>query len=265
MPFEDEFSHALWQAADDAPPPSVEAMAVGAQRRGERRKRRRTIVAGAAAVVLLAGAGGLVLQLRSSATPTVVSAAPVTATADTGRSAAPTSAGKVVTAAQMLELLRARLPAGLALTAPMSKGSDGPQRGPVQEAMAGFTITDARGKGGVVVSVTRVGVMDPASRGFCPPSASSTPTCTGTAQPDGSYLWVNRAARAVGGEQLWEAILAKADGTLVTVSSSNLPGPGAGAQGPTRDAPVLDTPQLSAIVLDPVWQQVAAALGGSVA
>ncbi|PBC70534.1 hypothetical protein BX265_5074 [Streptomyces sp. TLI_235] len=265
MPFEDQLSHALRQAVDAAAPPSVESMAVGAQRLGQRRRRRRTVVAGAAAVALFAGAGALTIHQRPAATvagpaPTGSATGPAGTSARPASPAAPTTPAPV-TGARMLELFRARLPAGLALSKPLGPGSEattGPGR-LLPHAMAGFSVTDARGEGSVTVEVIRDPPGNASERSFCPPP-TKTPTCTVTPRPDGAVLTVNRPKAAAGGEQRWQVDLLGADGTLVTVASSNIPGPPTRAEGPTRDAPVLDTAQLTAVALDPVWQQVAAGL-----
>ncbi|WP_431677716.1 hypothetical protein [Kitasatospora sp. KL5] len=265
MPFEDQFSHALRQAVDAAPPPSVDSMAVGAQQRGRRRKRRRTVVAGAAAVALLAGAGALTAHQKPTTTatgPAPTSSATGTAQASASpASPAATGVPVPVTAQQMLELFRARLPAGLALSKPMGLGSEttlGPGR-PLRRAMAAYGVTDARGEGSVIVEVIRQRPGNPSERSFCPPP-TDPPTCTATPRPDGAVLTVNRAKRAAGGEQEWQVNLLGADGVQVSVRSSNIPGPPTTATKPTRDAPVLDTAQLTAIALDSVWQQVAVGL-----
>ncbi|GAA2828813.1 hypothetical protein GCM10010441_61590 [Kitasatospora paracochleata] len=254
MSFEDELTRALRQAVDDAPPPSVEGIAFGAHQRGTRHKRRRAVFAGAAAVVLLAGAGTLAAQLRPAATVAAPAAQPSTTAPSTAPSTEPT-----VTVERMLDLLRERLP-GATLSTPVGlvRGGDD-QHAPVRTASAAFTVTDSRGSSSVRVMVVRLEPRNPSTTTYCPPGSTPT-TCTVTARPDGSRLTAYRPEAALGGEQVWVVTLLKPDGTQVIADSGNLPGPGSKADGPTRDAPVLDTPQLSALATDPVWQSVSDAI-----
>lgn len=272
MPFEDEFSHALREAADAAPPPPLERLAVGAQQRGRRRRQRRVVVASAAAVAVLAAGGTLALRERPSATaagpgPVAATAGPTSpGTASPTPSPSPTpvasSSATPMTADQMLALLRGRLPAGLQLSNPMGQGTEPTPNAMLQMTMAAFTITDNRGSGGVELIVSRSAPSsDLASNSQCAPTPhGATPTCTSSALPGGGYLRVNLPARAAGGEQVWTADLWQPDGVHVEASAGNLPGPGTRANGPTRDAPVLNGDQLTALALDPVWQPVGAAL-----
>ncbi|GAA2746940.1 hypothetical protein [Kitasatospora cinereorecta] len=259
MSFEDELTRALRQAVDDAPPPSVEGIAFGAHQRGTRHKRRRAVVAGAAAVVLLAGAGTFAAQLRPAATVALPPAQSSTSPSPATTASASPSAEPAVTVDRMLDLLRERLP-GAALSTPVGqvRGGDD-QHAPVRTASAAFTVTDSRGSSSVLVRVVRFEPLNPSTRTFCPQGSTAT-TCTVTARPDGSRLTVNRSEAALGGEQVWDVTLLKPDGTQVIAESGNLPGPGSKADGPTRDAPVLDTPQLSALATDPVWQSVSDAI-----
>lgn len=260
MEFEYEFSHALRQIAEREVPPHVGDMAAGAQLRGTRRKRRRTIATTVATVAVMAGVGvgALTFQVRPAATE--ASSAPATVLA-----AASSAAPKITTPAtstEMLGLFRERLPAGLSLSDPLGIGSDTPpQKVPANlpplppRAAAEYVITDARGQGSVQITIVRWKDGETKSKDIC----QSTPTCTSSEQPGGGTLRVNRPTRSAFG-LVWDVTYSKAGGALVTVTSSNLPGPGTHADGPTRDAPVLDTPQLQAIALDPVWQEVGKAL-----
>jgi hypothetical protein len=81
-----------------------------------------------------------------------------------------------------------------------------------------------------------------------------------TVQPGGAYLTVYLPDRPASGEQDWHASLQSPDGTTVTVSSGNIPGPGSDRHTPYPNGPLLTGPQLAALALDPAWHTAAAAL-----
>jgi hypothetical protein len=263
MPFEDEFSHALRETAEASPPARLGLLATGAAERGRRRKRRRALTAGVATVAAVACASVLAFQLRPAAGP----AGP----ADLGRSAGPASAAPAASAsastgpspsaatgaAQLLEVLRAKLPAGLQVSRPMSwgGGTSGPRAGLLEAA---YTVTNGTATGSVQITVNRVapGALQDAD-GACEPGLTG---CTSVRQSDGGRLKIYRPARGAGGDQNWDATLRRPDGTVVSVSAGNLPGPGTGRTEPYPNAPLLTAEQLGALALDPAWQPFAASL-----
>jgi hypothetical protein len=123
---------------------------------------------------------------------------------------------------------------------------------------AAYTVTDGTATGGVEVTVNRLaaGAL-PADAGGCEAGITG---CTSVTQPDGARLTIHRPARAPGGEQLWDAYLRRPDGTMVTVSAGNIPGPGTGLTEPYPNGPLLTGDQLGALALDPVWRPFAASL-----
>ncbi|GAA4984813.1 hypothetical protein [Kitasatospora paranensis] len=264
MPFEDEFSHALRETAEASPPARLGLIATGAAERGRRRKRRRALTASVATVAAVACAGMLAFQLRPANGPTgpldpgrsagPASAAPASASASASTGPSPSAA---TGPAQLLEVLRAKLPAGLQASRPMSsgRGTSGPGAGLLE---VGYTITNGTGTGSVQVTVNRVapGALQDAD-GACEPGLAG---CTSVRQSDGGRLRIYRPARAAGGEQTADATLRRPDGTVVSVSAGNLPGPGSGRTEPYPNAPLLTAEQLGALALDPVWQPFAASL-----
>ncbi|MFJ1705889.1 hypothetical protein [Kitasatospora sp. NPDC088346] len=252
---EDDFSHALRAAAQSAPPAPLELMAAGAAQRGRRRRRRHAVIASAAAVAALGCLGAFTLQLR----PASEDAGRTPATAPAAASPSPSASAQApADAGRLLELFASKLPADLRLSRPV-KHDPGPAGSPAAGLMtAGYTATDGRGTGGVEISISR-GVPHgrTAGDGGCGPD---TADCTTAAQPDGSYLTVHRPERALGGEQVWRAVLRRPDGTVVSVSAGNVPGPGSGRSEPYPNAPLLSPDQLSALALDPAWPPMAAGL-----
>ncbi|MGC0313370.1 hypothetical protein [Kitasatospora acidiphila] len=262
MPFEDDFSNALREAADASEAPPVQLMATGAAQRGRRTKRRRTVLAATASVAVLAVAGTLAVKLGAPVTrpapATNLSAAADSASPSRSAAQADVAAPKSMTGDQMLALFKTKLPSGLQLTRPLGQGTGSDSQSGIQEAMAGYTVVDSKGSGGVEITVTHQKADLNSAGMVCSPGWTN---CTRTAQPDGSYLRLDLPPKAAGGEQLWAVQLQRPDGIVVTASSSDLPGPGQPmSPTPTRDAPVLTADQLKVIALDPVWLQVGAAL-----
>ncbi|TQF06026.1 hypothetical protein E6W39_32175 [Kitasatospora acidiphila] len=260
MPFEDDFSNALREAADASEAPPVQLMATGAAQRGRRTKRRRAVLAATASVAVLAVAGTLAVQLRPAASHRATTDLNAAASVSASHPAAQADSvdPKPMTDDQMLALFKSKLPSGLQLTRPLGQGTETNSQSGIQEAMAGYTVVDSKGSGGVEITVTHQRADLNSADMLCSPAWTN---CTRTAQPDGSYLRLDLPPKAVGGEQLWAVQLQRPDGIVVTASSSDLPGPGAPmSPDPTRDAPVLTADQLKAIALDPVWLQVGAAL-----
>ncbi|MDH6115185.1 hypothetical protein P3T36_004104 [Kitasatospora sp. MAP12-15] len=263
MPFEDEFSHALREAAEASPPTSVELLAIGAAQRGRRRKRRRTVVASASAMAAMACVGVLTLQLRPSAdvsSPSTVGTTADPATPAATRKLPPlTPVPAPVTSGQLLELFKAELPADLRLSNAMTQ--DGSAGGSVQ-LTAAYTATDGHHTGGVEINLTRA-PAHPGQRASVGPCSGGIPDCTTTAEPGGASLSLYLPAQAAGGEQNWTATLDRPDGSALTISAGNIPGPGSGRDTPYPNAPLLSAAQLTALALDPVWQPLMANPGGT--
>ncbi|MCC9307287.1 hypothetical protein LN042_09255 [Kitasatospora sp. RB6PN24] len=260
MPFEDDFSNALREAADASEPPPVQLMAAGAAQRGRRTKRRRAILTATASVAVLAVAGTLAVQSPPASSHSAVTDLSAAASVSASASVDP----KPVTGDQMLALFKSKLPAGLQLSAPRSQGTEQNDAGAVQMALAAYTAADGQGKGTVEITVTRQKADLNTKDLACD---STWQGCTRTRQADGSYLRLDLPPKADGshpdqgaaGSQLWAVQLQRPDGTVVTASSSNIPAPGQGST--MANGPFLTADQLKALALDPVWPQVGAALG----
>ncbi|MCX4749860.1 hypothetical protein OG455_30830 [Kitasatospora sp. NBC_01287] len=272
MSFEEEFSHALREAATDSPPVAVDLLALGAAERGQRRKRRRTVLASAATVALLAGVGALTLQPRPSAeaagpsadgrgAPTVSAAASGSPTTTPSPSApSPStpspSATAPVSAEQLLELFKTKLPGGLQLSDPMARDNvDG-----VSNRFAALTVTDGRGSSSVEITIQHAPPWPNPTKPPIGNCLTTDPDCVGTAQPGGAYLLAYHPPRAAGGAQQWSAMFDRPDGARVIVDESDVPGPGTGRTEPYANALLLSPEQLSALALDPVWAPLAVGL-----
>lgn len=261
MPFEDDFSNALREAADASEAPPVQLMATGAAQRGRRTKRRRTVLAATASVAVLAVAGTLAVKLGAPVThpapATNLSAAADSASPSRSAAQADVAAPKSMTGDQMLALFKTKLPSGLQLTRPLGQGTGSDSQSGIQEAMAGYTVVDSKGSGGVEITVTHQKADLNSAGMVCSPAG---PTAPGPPSPTAA-ICASTCPQGRRRRQLWAVQLQRPDGIVVTASSSDLPGPGQPmSPTPTRDAPVLTADQLKVIALDPVWLQVGAAL-----
>ncbi|MGF1426067.1 hypothetical protein [Kitasatospora sp. LaBMicrA B282] len=203
----------------------------------------------------------------ATATPTAPASAPASASAS---ASAPPSLGPVDDAT-MLELFRARLPAGLQLSQPQSQGARTAQGttahpssvAPPGMAMASFTITDGQGAASTMIQVYRQPVSSQGQADTSCPPASPPQGGPCTVRPDGSTLLItDRGLAPSSGEQfqpwLRSAKLQLPTGLVVTVATENAPDQG---RAPADRATVpLTVDQLSSIALDPVWLAVGAQL-----
>ncbi|WP_457034415.1 hypothetical protein [Kitasatospora sp. P5_F3] len=207
----------------------------------------------AVAAVLVVGTTGLGLsRLGPAAAPGPLPPAAMS----TSPGPVPSSPAPVTPtdSAQLLELLRGKLPSGLQLGAPyrVDPGGQWPSGEPSRVLAAGFALTKGSGRGGVGITFSRTSLLSTTN---CP-----KPTCTAARQPDGTKLTV-RQLTDPSGLQNWSAVLEWPDGAEVMVSASNDPGKdGEDGTRPYTNAPLLGLPELSAIVLDPAWGQVVAGL-----
>ncbi|MFI9275773.1 hypothetical protein ACIGXM_34495 [Kitasatospora sp. NPDC052896] len=257
MSFEDDFSHALREAAEAVPPAPLDLLVASAVRRGRRRRQRRAMVGAAGTVAALACVGALTLQLRSGAAPAAaeVDAAPHPKPVTSVLASPPGTAGATpsapVSADRLLALFKSKLPADLRLSSPFTLDQTS---GPV----AAYTATDGNGTGSVEITISHAAprAIPTASSDYC--GKPAIPGCVATAQPDGGELTVQLPPRAASGQQLWSATLNRPDGTTVMVSAGNIPGPDSGRATPYPNGPLLSGTQLSDLALDPLWQQVAA-------
>ncbi|BFV58554.1 hypothetical protein KCMC57_up36580 [Kitasatospora sp. CMC57] len=226
--------------------------------RGRSARRLRTLTG------IATGAGGVAavcvvaLTLAPAATvqpPAPPAARSTTATPSVVATPAPTGA------AELLELLRSKVPTGLKLSNPwtLDRTSDIPLTPgvSVKHAAAAYIASDGSGTGNIRIEVGRAA---PSADGTVHPPACNIPGCTVTAQPDGGFLTLSLPARAAGGEQDWRATVQRPDGTTVTAGAGNIPGPGSDRKEPYPNPPLLTGVQLSALALDPAWHQAAAAL-----
>lgn len=285
MPFEDEFSHALREAADAEPPTPVMVLAMGAAQRGQRRKRRNTLLTSAAAVATATCVGLLAMQLSSisdaagrnsevtsaAAAPSgteaalVPGAAPSASAAPTGArpsvastASARTTSPTEVTADQFGSLFKSKLPANLQLSSPMAtKGQHAPQ------LVSAYAAKDGDRNGAVEIDISKAGSHGPqATAGPC---SHPVADCTTTTEADGSTLTVYLPAKDADGSQEWTAFLRRPDGGVVQVMASNLQPSADHPYQVYANAPMLDGTQLSAIALDPAWQPLITGLGGATA
>ncbi|GAA3029336.1 hypothetical protein GCM10020229_45950 [Kitasatospora albolonga] len=151
------------------------------------------------------------------------------------------------TGPELLEALRTRIPAGLSTGTPWV-----PQQSSYQKYV-GFQLRAGTATGNLRVDVSRP-TTGPLRAAPC-----AMANCTDTDLPGGAQLQLYLPAPAAGGEQDWRATVRRPDGTMVTVSSGNIPGPGEGP-GVHRNAPLLTGPQLTELAVDPLWHQVALTL-----
>ncbi|MDH6135624.1 hypothetical protein P3T37_005040 [Kitasatospora sp. MAA4] len=248
MPFDDNFSQALREAAELAPEIPMDTLVDGAQSRSRRRTvRRRTAVAASAAGVLLAGLA--VTQLQPSGSSL--------ATSD-GRSSQ-------ITGAFMDRTFKSLLPPGR-VTEDQGAGIgqvDPPGAGP----RATLKFDDGHGAGMINLSTNRVPA--PVARGAqdteCPdPFTSPDANCVRTVRPDGSILLVNKLALRPGGPLTWNVTWTGTDGRQIRIDEYNSV---TAAPPTTRPEPPLSIEQVTAIetssAWDPVFEQFAAPASGA--
>ncbi|RKE05099.1 hypothetical protein [Streptomyces sp. TLI_171] len=220
--------------------------------RGQRLRRIRQAQL-AAAAVLVVGTSGLGLTwLGPAAAPgPLPPAATSTAPGPLPSSTAPVTP---TDSAQLLDLLRGKLPSGLQLSAPfrVDPGGQWPSGEPSKVLAAGFALTKGSGRGAVGITFSRTSLLSTTN--------CTEPSCTATRQPDGTTLMVRQLADA-SGLQTRSAVLEWPDGSEVMVVASNDPGE-EGKDGTRHysNAPLLGLPEVSALVLDPAWRQVMAGL-----
>ncbi|GAA4877417.1 hypothetical protein GCM10023235_66720 [Kitasatospora terrestris] len=220
--------------------------------RGRRLRRIRQAQLAVAAVLVVGTAGLGLSRLGPAAAPGPLPPAAMS----TSPGPVPSSTAPVAPtdSAQLLDLLRGKLPSDLQLSAPfrVDPGGQWPSGEPSKVLAAGFALTKGSGRGGVGITFSRTSLLSTAK--------CTKPTCTATRQPDGTTLMVRQLADA-SGLQTWSAVLEWPDGSQVMVTASNNPG-GDGEDGtrPYTNAPLLGLSELSAIALDPAWRQVMAGL-----
>ncbi|MEU5389482.1 hypothetical protein ACFVT9_22290 [Kitasatospora cineracea] len=277
-----EVSRALRDLADRhgpaGPAPVAELLHRGRRRRGLRLAAVTGSVAAVAAVAVLGATA-----LGGGASPTTTAAGPAgggTASASTSASAsASASSGATrtgqVTAGQLAELLKSRLPAGYhpdgdptlignggvgSSDEELQKLAEQHSRAPV----AGRTVRDEIGAGYTVTNGTKTGTVqitvmsgpapaEPLTSDLC----NKRPDCSVTKQPDGSTVMLYLPKMPPDLPQVWQADLYRPDGVQVLAESGNVPLPGHG-QDLYAGPPPMTGEALTALVLDPVWTQGAA-------
>ncbi|MEV4560579.1 hypothetical protein AB0K51_26785 [Kitasatospora sp. NPDC049285] len=228
--------------------------------RGRRARRLRTLTATATASCAVAVLAATTLVLAPSG-PAAAPVAPSTGSASASASSgsptpSPSPTPTALTAAQLLEMLRAKLPPSLRLSEPWTHGPGpnglGASTGPTAISVAAaFTVTDGAHTGTAEIEISHVA---PGNR----PDTCDIAFCTVTPQPGGGSLTVYLPDYP-GVPQVWRATLRRPDGTLITASAGNVPGAVSASMELYPNPPLLDGPQLTALALDPAW--LAAATG----
>ncbi|MFG2824302.1 hypothetical protein ACGFX4_33340 [Kitasatospora sp. NPDC048365] len=260
---DERIAHALHDLADrrtttDAPGPLGSVGSVGPVgpvpvaellRRGRRSRRLRTLTrtVTAAGAVALACTTGIALAPGGATTPTPAPPAAHSTSAPAPATSSPSPTATPATADQALDLLRSKLPGTLRLSLPWTAGPPPKGLPGAYRIAAAYTVTDGSRTGSVRIEIARAA---PRTADPCP-----IPDCTVTALPDGSQLTVYLPT--VGDLQDWRAELRRPDGTFITASAGNIPGPGDKRRDPYPNSPLLDGAQLTALAQDPVWHQLA--------
>lgn len=256
----EEMSRALRELADrqpGGPAPVTELL-----HRGRRRKRLRAVaVTGSAAAVVavaLAGAAVLVPHASNNTQAGPASSASVTASATASAASSPSPTRTVpATSAGVAEALKSWVPSGYRITDTwLEPGMPSlpPNLPPIARIGALHTVTDGGRTGNIRIEITRS--MSRSNPSAHPqPTCGTVPNCSVSTRPDGSVLLVELPPAAAGGEQIWQATLYAAGGTMITASSGNV-----STTGVDRALPLLDGEHLTALALDPVWRQVADSL-----
>ncbi|MER5642549.1 hypothetical protein ABT095_37140 [Kitasatospora sp. NPDC002227] len=215
--------------------------------RGRRTRRRRALGASAAAVCAVALIGAGAVATKPDGPDPRPAAGTVSSTPEPDVHF-PVPAD----ARQLLALLPTKLPASFRYeNHPMKVDAD-PHDPRGRRAMGAYTIKDGSRTGTVGIEVVRAAVPQKVP----PRPAQCTPSdCTFTQQPDGGALMVLLGGKQADGAQQWLATLIRPDGTTVTASTGNVPLVGSDPHTPYPNGPLLDGAQLTALVLDPLWQE----------
>ncbi|MFC8716087.1 hypothetical protein [Kitasatospora sp. NPDC057198] len=272
-----EMSRALRDLVDSQDPAGPAPVAELLHRGRRRRGLRTTAVTGSvAAVAAIAVFGGIALSGGSAETavgPAGQGTASASVSVSASASATSGSAAKQgpTTGAEVAALLKSRFPAGYqAVGEPflVNPRTDEPSfavnpdlpeetRKQLTKSLrgndsigAGYTIANGSKTGTVQITISH----GTAGRA---PAGCTVPYCSVIKQPDGSILLLTLPSYGPEVPQVWQALLYRTDGTMVTAESGTLPLPGHGQElyaGP----PALDGQMLTALALDPVWTQGAA-------
>ncbi|GAA1410879.1 hypothetical protein GCM10009639_62100 [Kitasatospora putterlickiae] len=245
--YEQDLSTAMARAADsfhtETEPLIDTAWGYG---RRLRRRRRMSVLAGAAALALV-GVGGVAVAGLADGGPgrTVSAAGAPTAGATT---AAP------VSGQQFLDLFTGLLPAGQIVQVGEARGTESgtPQVRLVHD--------DGQGRAQYLFWITHSPSWPDNGEGCA--YATAPDECTQTITADGSRLVIYKANYRSGeptGAKMWSATLHTAGGYHVLLEEWNRE-PMANGTGITRADPPLTSDQLAALVTDPRWQQVIAAI-----
>ncbi|MFB6894623.1 hypothetical protein ACFCX4_35660 [Kitasatospora sp. NPDC056327] len=244
--YQQEFARALSSTAGsfriDPGPLAEPARARG---RRLRRRRRAGALTGAAALALLA-TGAVVAGHGFTGSGSRVAPA---ATAP----AVPKPSGSPASGAEILSMLTGLLPSGT-VTADLIRGTESAR------PAVRFVLDD--GKGVARIDFSIVEGANPGSG--CPDTDAPDPACSVSRLPDGSPVVVRQATARAGepaGSRTWSASLSSSKGYTVTAREWNRASTENGSPV-TRPLPPLTTDQLAAVVADPRWQPVAAALAG---
>jgi hypothetical protein len=235
-------------------------LAAGGLARGRRLRRvRRVQLAGLAAAVLVAAVTTTTAVASGAGRPTDGPAG-VAAAGDPMPS--PSARGPL-TSANLAEAMPGLLPEGATgRWQPAPSGGD--------EVGASALLRDAKGSGRsvVIVRASAPGELPL----VCPDLAGTAATCTVSRLPDGSTLRLDqnfeypatkstqggKAGPRGRGAKVWSATLARPDGILVYLEATDSSASKHGRA--TRPAPILTLDQLTAVVTDPAWQTLLAAL-----
>ncbi|MFD0571558.1 hypothetical protein ACFQ0T_23055 [Kitasatospora gansuensis] len=180
-------SHAL-HALTDRQVPTGPVPLAQLLRRGRRARRLRTLTGTAA------GAGGLALVCAATLAlvpgttvqpppPSAARSAPATPSAAPSVVATTATPPVPASTAQLLELLRSKLPTNLQLSNPWQL--DRTSGFPFKQLTAAYTASDGTGTGTVRIEVGRT---RPSADGTVRPAPCDIPGCTVTTQPDGAFL-----------------------------------------------------------------------------
>ncbi|MEU9129506.1 hypothetical protein AB0D08_15600 [Kitasatospora sp. NPDC048540] len=240
MTFEEDFSHALRDAAELSPDPPAVALARSAARIGHlrRQRRRAVLVTSSLAAVVLAG-----LTVAGAHLP--------------GLKTTPSGGHRSdrITGPFMDRTIRALLPTGEV------QESRAFGLGEVQAPGAGPLVSvvfdDGRGSAMVTLTTDRVAlpITTKTNGTECWDSFSSpVEACTRTPRPDGSVLLIQKLhPRDQYDVRTWMAVYTGADGHQIRVDETNSRNAGLPL---TRDAPPLNDEQLAALVTSRLWDPV---------
>ncbi|WP_416876304.1 hypothetical protein [Kitasatospora sp. SC0581] len=265
--FEDDLLYALTRTGEGFRPGRAD-LVTGGYRRGRGRWRRRSTAAvvGGAAALALVGTGAVYLGFpgaRGAGTVSAASAPAATAGGDGATaSATPTSvkssAPVVITGDEVVATFQALLPKGQVSDA-KGHGTD-ENKGMYADANLVFDDGQGRSLMGLSIQKHRPKDVQPQT---CPTDLelASLDSCAVTVLPDGSKLMLTQGYeypdhRATTKE--WRASVARPDGGLIGLSEWNSPQEKDAPD--SRPNPPLTPDQLKAVVTDPSWNRVVAAL-----